>query len=499
MANTKAAISIFIVILAVVFNAGNTATASQIDGNETEFVSNKVNGVATKISGNLQRELSKAGKASEHVMTVYGNKAGKASEPRKPEKNDEPEKRYHGPPSPPIDGNYRHDDAYQQDDGQRDDDSNLSIDAEDENVNDNIAADFSEGHELSGNGYYGNSGKLMKHEWSDDGFGDDGYEYGNDDDDNEWSGDNHGDDDDDDGHPDDDDHQFGWLDDGHNVHDKSGKGHKSMKGGKSGKGHKSSKTAPKSKGGKSRHHQTHPPHSWWGGSKSPTVLEPLSPTVAPTPCGKAGKDCPTETNPPASFPEPTAAPTPCGKAGKLCETKPPAIPSVPPTMSPVSSLLPPTMPPYLSPPATPAPSAQAQLPVPQPVVTVPPILPSPTIPPVTSLPPPIMPPVTMPPITVSPVSSPGKTDPTYSPLSAWPTYNPTVPTIESLTTSGSWFQSGKAYTIETSYTRRKNDPNDIGFSFIQEDVANSSIRLSVQQLQFFGVMSLILVLQHCLG
>ena len=54
---------------------------------------------------------------------------------------------------------------------------------------------------------------------------------------------------------------------------------------------------------------------WWsGGSEGDDWW--ASPSDAPTPCGKAGKDCEPESIP-------SMEPTPCGKAGKDCESNAP--------------------------------------------------------------------------------------------------------------------------------------------------------------------------------
>lgn len=176
--------------------------------------------------------------------------------------------------------------------------------------------------------------------------------------------------------------------------------------------------------------------SWMAGTPVPGEH---TPTVQPTPCGKAGKECEEEVE------IPTTEPTPCGKAGKECdhghdhggvpgmqpseigdnngpdedEAIPPGDhnagqPVVPPTVDPGMPLPDDSMPPPTEPVA---------------IVTDPPPLPE------TPAPVPALVPIV-------------KTEP---PSSAIPTYAPTsIPTstLQSLERGGKWFQSGRAYDID---------------------------------------------------
>ncbi|KAL3803512.1 hypothetical protein HJC23_014060 [Cyclotella cryptica] len=397
----------------------------------------------------------------------------------------------------------------------------------------------------------GKSGKGAKHgaipppnlnsgwtgsDGDDDDFSqDDGYEWvgsGSDDDGNAASGDGNPSMDDDD----DDDHSSSWVDDGHNFvpsgkgskeqsmpeqwnsqwsggsnddddhqswsgddhhHTKSGKGHKSAKVGKAGKSMKAGKGS-------------HITENWRGWGSWPVPISTV-PSPVPTPCGEGGKDC---SEKPGWLPEsPTMAPTPCGKAGKECPTP---IPPPGPKPSPLPQTLPPicnTIPCSINGvPVTPTTSSgdtsgstATEPPVPAPIgmiglTTNPPVEPTvegiisqppngasgnPTVSDVIGAPPPV-PPTPLVPITVAPTAPTESKSPTF-----YPTMAPTT-TIQTLTTSGTWFQTGKAYEVD-SYTRaRMGDQNDIGFSFAKQEVTAGSRRLSPLIVSSVGMMAMLL-------
>ena len=295
------------------------------------------------------------------------------------------------------------------------------------------------------------------------------------------SGDHSHDDDDHHSHDDDNNHHHGHH---HHQHSgKSGKGSKS--GSKSGKGSKQMKSG-KSGG----HHHDDDYHSGSGDNHS------HMPTVMPTPCGKAGKDC--------DIIVPTMAPTPCGKAGKECEdtddslpiipTEPPIISTIPPGVTGTTELPDmPTLPPVM------ATSPPVDDTVPPPIVTppvTPPSVPA-TSPPVIETTPPVT--STLVPITVAPTAPTDSETPTWS-----PTMMPTT-TIDGLTTKGTWFESGgkSFFADELEYAREKKDPNDIGFAFAERADGvgeNSSSRQSSINVAMLGFLSgAVLFLQHLLG
>ena len=252
----------------------------------------------------------------------------------------------------------------------------------------------------------------------DDLLGDDGYEWSGDDleqndvqhDDDHWSS---GDEPHDDHSVADNDHW--WSDDGHH-HGKSGKAHgehdsKSDKGSKGSKMSKSGEKSGKANSEKGHHHV----HNHWG-----TVM----PSPAPTPCGKAGKDCGLKPQPtPLTLP-PVCLTIPCSVNGVIVS---------PTDFKGVSA---------------------AEPPVPSPIGA--------STSDTTALVP----------ITVAP-SAPS--EPGY------PTWMPTsIPTtdIHFLTESANWFQTGKAYEVD-SYTRARmgDDANNIGFAFATQADSSDSERL----------------------
>lgn len=300
----------------------------------------------------------------------------------------------------------------------------------------------------------------------------------------------------------------------HHYDGKAGKGSKSHS--KTGKGSKSSKLM---KGGKSHGHHddawygddgygNDDDDAWFGSDQThePTLTptpcgkagkecdspeEPMLPTPAPTPCGKTGKECETPEEPML----PTPAPTLCGKAGKGCgesTSAPTGVGVIPtnPTQPPIESTLPPL--PTTTPPAATSPPVVATDPTMSPssmiggIITTLPTVPAPT----PDTPPPVV--STLIPITVAP-TVPTATD--------YPTWSPTdVPTstIEGLTSEGTWFSGGKkAYKIdEADYKRERT--SDIGFAFVErtDDVGNgvSSARISlVGRTALFGLFFLVLV------
>ena len=172
-----------------------------------------------------------------------------------------------------------------------------------------------------------------------------------------------------------------------------------------------------------------------------------TPTVQPTPCGKAGKECDEE-----EVEIPTSEPTPCGKAGKECDhgedgdgmqppdmgddDQPIVLPSVDPGM-PDDSMTPPT----------------------EPVAIV------------TTDPPPL-------PETPAPVPDLIPIVKTYPPTPAYPTYAPTsIPTstLQGIERGGTWFQSGRAYDIEESYYRtRTSELEQMAAVYDREDADDAA-------------------------
>jgi hypothetical protein len=65
--------------------------------------------------------------------------------------------------------------------------------------------------------------------------------------------------------------------------------------------------------------------------------------------------------------------------------------------------------------------------------------------------------------------------------------------IEYLTESASWFQTGKAYEVD-SYTRARmgDQKNDIGFSFAKQEDTSGSRRLTSSLFAGFGMLILLL-------
>lgn len=60
--------------------------------------------------------------------------------------------------------------------------------------------------------------------------------------------------------------------------------------------------------------------------------------------------------------------------------------------------------------------------------------------------------------------------------------------IQYLTESASWFQTGKAYEVD-SYTRaRMGDQNDIEFAFAKQEETSSSRRLLLDVVSFLGTL-----------
>ena len=324
----------------------------------------------------------------------------------------------------------------------------------------------------------GKSGKAVEHlpivapEDDDNHAHDDGYHYEAGDDDNVMSvgmnlteevesrsGDGHYDDDDDD-----------WTGDGHHHAGKSGKGHKSAK---SAKTAKSGKTG--GKGSKSQDHDD----GWHSDDHDDGWQPGWHPTPAPTPCGKAGKECEPKVSlffilhehelnstmnltqlsvlAPKTLP-PVCGVVPCSIDGVVVS---------PPTMGGAGMI---TQPPQ----ATPIVGI-----ITQPPQTAPVGMPSPAVPP----------PTPMVPITVAPVDSAESGYPTWTPTST-----PTS-TIQSLSTSGSWFQTGKAYEVD-SYTRARQHDEQMGFSFAQKgDTSGSESFRRLSLVGVYGVMGIAIVFQ----
>ena len=350
----------------------------------------------------------------------------------------------------------------------------------------------------------------MDHSWTsvghDDHVGDDGYEWGGDDDGhNMTSLDVMSSVDvlDDDGHnmtaADMDD---GWWS-GHMHHDhhgksgkgaKSSKGHKSAKVGKSGKAHKS---------GKGHHHHHHYDDMHWNwGSLDHTHM----PSPAPTPCGKAGKDCPEKPGWLESA-IPTPVPTPCGKAGKDCGPPPAPKPKpTPQTLPPICLTIPCSINGVLVSPTdvtghASEHDATTQPPVPSPIGTTltthPPVDDSTaaiiTTPPAGAEEPPVRDvvgpptPTVLVPITVAPSAPSESSYPTWE-----PTFNPTSAIDYLSSEASSWFQTGKAYEVD-SYTRaRMGDENDIGFAFAKQEESSSSRPLFSGLISCIGMLIVLL-------
>ena len=289
-----------------------------------------------------------------------------------------------------------------------------------------------------------------------------------------WSGDESGADEEEEG----DDNGHWWT--GVEHLGKSGKGSKSATEGKASKGHKSGKG--------------HVIVEHWGS---------WPPSPAPTPCGKGGKECPEKPD----WLEETAAPTPCGKAGKEC---PPPVPAPKPgqTLPPICDTVPcsingvPVSPP--TPPVTPA------LTLPPICNTIPCSINGVNVSPMTPAAPPVtepdaidnvtdVPPPTPPAMPKVPAAKPGFLAPiTVAPSapseSGYPTWSPSLaptPTIQTLTTSGNWFQTGKAYEVD-SYTRaRMGDLKDVSFSK-QEVTSGGNMRSLTQLASSLGMAILVL-------
>lgn len=300
--------------------------------------------------------------------------------------------------------------------------------------------------------------------------GDDGYEWSDVDHNATSSIDVHYEDDDHSAADDDDD--AWWADDGH-YHGKSGKGAKSSKGGKSAKVGKSDKAHKSSKG---MHH--HDDDNWGGWSHDHTDM----PSPVPTPCGKAGKDCPEK---PDWMESP--APTPCGKAGKECPE--PAPKPAPQTLPPICLTIPCSINGVLVSPTDVISGSEltTQPPVPSPIGTLttkPPIAGGTDPTDVIGVPPPT-PPTALVPITVAP-STPTE--------SGYPTWVPTsVPTtdIHFLTESANWFQTGKAYEVD-SYTRARMGDLETGFAFAKTEDTSGSRRLVSSLIGGFGMLIVLL-------
>ena len=198
---------------------------------------------------------------------------------------------------------------------------------------------------------------------------------------------------------------------------------------------------------------------WWsGGGETPGASH--GPSPSPTPCGKAGKECPEPT--PIV---PSMSPTPCGKAGKECDEGGTYSPSH-------DGMNVGTTPPQAD--GTDPPVVSDSVPQ---EATLPPAVPSdPPIAMQTTAPPSVK--KELVPITSAPVSPP--------PSSGWPTWAPTnmpSPTIQMLQSSGgTWFQSGKAYDVEMSQYRASSNVvgrtrvNDLdGGGYVRgSDLANGS-------------------------
>lgn len=284
-------------------------------------------------------------------------------------------------------------------------------------------------------------------------------------------------------------------DDGH-YHGKSGKGSKSSK---VSKGSKSShgKADKAHKSGKGHHHYHHDDdmHHHWG---SWSVDGSDMPTPVPTPCGKAGKDCPEKPDWAES-----PAPTPCGKAGKECPE--PAPKPTPQTLPPICLTIPCSINGVLVSPTdviSGSEPAATQPPVPSPIgalTTNPPvdgsmeaIVTAPpegstdsTVSDVIGVPPPT-PPTVLVPITVAPST------PTESGYPTWaPSFMPTTD-IHFLTESANWFQTGKAYEVN-SYTRSRVGDQDTGFAFAKQADTSGCRRLVSSLIGGFGMLVVMLI------
>jgi hypothetical protein len=285
-----------------------------------------------------------------------------------------------------------------------------------------------------------------------------------------------------------DDHSSGDEDDddddwwsGHEHFGKSGKGSKGSKGATFGKAGKAAGKAGKSS------YDMHHWGSWWSGDESdmpspekPGWLQSEIPSPAPTPCGKAGKEC----GPP---PAPAPAPKPKQTLPPVCLVIPCSINGVLVSPTDVTSGSEPTVtePPVPSPIGTLTTTPPVEDASVESIITTPPAGTSsnPTVVDVIGVPPPTpSTPKALVPITVAP-SAPSE--------SGYPTWMPTdMPTsdIQYLTESASWFQTGKAYEVD-SYTRaRMGDQNDIEFAFAKQEETSSSRRLLLDVVSFLGTL-----------
>jgi hypothetical protein len=292
----------------------------------------------------------------------------------------------------------------------------------------------------------------------------------------------HHDDDDDSADDDDDgDDDDWWADDGH--YGKSGKGAKGSKGAKSAKGGKSGKAV---KSGKGVHYYDDGMHHHWGSWSADHSHMPSSdiPSPAPTPCGKAGKDCPI----------PAPKPTPPQTLPPICLTIPCSINGVLVSPTDVTSGSKPatTQPPVPSPIGTVTTNPPVEGSVEAIVTTPPEGSTDPTVSDVIGVPPPPPPTAPTPPTALVPITVAPST-PTQSGYPTWaPSFMPTT-SIDFLTESASWFQTGKAYEVD-SYTRARmgDQKNDIGFSFAkQEDTSGSIRRLTSSIVSGFGMLILL--------
>ena len=389
-------------------------------------------------------------------------------------------------------------------------------------------ADKVSGYGKSGKGEYSKSAKGA-YIMDDDHSHDDGYHWSGDDDDHHThddddhthiSEDGQYDDDilniivGDDGH--DDGHWWGGTNDDNMTHmddddmhyyGKSAKDHKSSKSHGS-KGHKSAKAKSDKahKSGKGHHHghqwHAHHPdehgHQWY--AHHPDASHDHDdgwwsdhthmPSPAPTPCGKAGKDCPEEIETPA----PTIN---CGKAGKDCPPKPAPKPQ---TLPPVCLTIPCSINGVpVSPTDFMTEQHSTEPPVPSPIGSISMLTTDPPVNSVTTSATEYVTtertggdelPTELVPVTVAP-STPTETKyPTFV-----PSYSPTT-SIQYLTSeSSSWFQTGKAYEVD-AYTRaRMGDTQEAAFAFAtssEEDNSSSSVDNSRRLLS--GLISCVGVL-----
>lgn len=457
------ALLITMAILAVALDSSHVALA-----NKSELPSTPANELFI-----FRRKLGKSGKAG-HIIVPPPPPMGKSGKGAK-----------HGAIPPPHlnsgwtgsdgdDDDFSHDDGYEWVGSGGDDNGNKisgdvqpSIDDDDDD-DDNNSSWMDDGHTFLPSGKSSNLPPISE-QWA-----------------SQWSGDSHGNDDDD---------HHSWSGNQHPT--KSGKGFKSAKVGKAGKSMKA---------GKGSHMTEH-----WGGWGSLPIPVSSMPSPVPTACEKGGKDCAEK---PGWLPEsPTIAPTPCGKAGKGC-------PSPIPPPGPIPSPLPQTLPPICNTipcsingvPVSPTASSGGasgstvtEPPVPAPIGMVGLTTNSPTDPIVAGIishppngasgnptasdvigaPPPV-PPTPLVPITIAPTAPTESKTPTY-----YPTTMPTT-TIQTLTTSGTWFQTGKAYEVD-SYTRaRMGDQNDIGFSFAKQEITAGSRQLLPWVVSSFGMIAILL-------